>query len=135
MPEKKRPYNETSTFSITDHVTDGTQADDPSPGFSITNPDTRTSGCTSKETSWTNTVVLADVAYGAGGFKPAPYRYEKATVYLSGEAAALKQEMNWLYQSQDGNLYEGVRHTFSELPREENHLRILDWQEHEGWNE
>ena len=82
-----------------------------------------------------NTVVLADVAYGAGGFKPAPYHYGKATVYMSGEAAALKQEMLWLYQSQDGNLYEGMRHTFSELPREENHLRILDWQEHEGWNE
>ncbi|MFB3923432.1 MAG: PIG-L deacetylase family protein [Terriglobia bacterium] len=82
-----------------------------------------------------STVVLADVAYGAGGFKPAPYRYEKAPVYLSGEAAALKQEMMWLYQSQDGNLYEGMRRTYSELPREENHLRILDWQEHEGWNE
>jgi LmbE family N-acetylglucosaminyl deacetylase len=82
-----------------------------------------------------NTVVLADVAYGAGGFKPAPYRYEKATVFLSGEASALKQEMMWLYQSQDGNLYEGMRRTFSELPREENHLRIMDWQEHERWNE
>jgi LmbE family N-acetylglucosaminyl deacetylase len=82
-----------------------------------------------------NTVVLADVAYGAGGFKPAPYRYEKATVYMSGEAAALKQEMIWLYQSQDGNLHEGMRKSFGELPREEDHLRILDWQEHEGWNE
>ena len=82
-----------------------------------------------------NTIVLADVAYGAGGFKPAPYRYEKATVYLSGEAAALKQEMLWLYQSQDGNLYEGMRRTFPELSREENHLRIIDWQEHAGWNE
>lgn len=81
------------------------------------------------------TVVLTDVAYGAGGSKPAPYRYESAKFYLSGEAAALKQEMRWLYQSQDGNLWEGMRRTFSELPREENHLRIVDWQEHEGWNE
>jgi len=44
------------------------------------------------------TIVLADQAYGAGGFKPAPYHYEKYPVYLSGEAAALKQEMSWIYQ-------------------------------------
>lgn len=81
------------------------------------------------------TVILADQAYGAGGFKPAPYRYEKAPVYLSGEVSALKGEMTWLYQSQDGNLAEGLRKTFAELPREEVHYRIADWQEHEGWNE
>jgi len=81
------------------------------------------------------TIVLADQAYGAGGFKPAPYRYEKWPVYLSGEAAALKQEMGWIYQSQDGNLTEGMRRTFDELPREEVHYRIVDWQEHAGWNE
>ncbi len=81
------------------------------------------------------TVVLTDVSYGAGGFKPAPYQYEKATYYLSGEAAALKQEMLWIYQSQDGNLAEGMRRPLAELPREEHHLRIVDWQQHEGWNE
>ncbi len=82
-----------------------------------------------------DTTVLADVSYGAGGFKPAPYQYEKLAVHLSGEAAALKQEMVWLYQSQDGNLDEGARRPLAELPREENHLRIVDWQDHEGWNE
>jgi LmbE family N-acetylglucosaminyl deacetylase len=81
------------------------------------------------------TIIWGDRAYGAGGFKPAPYKYEKAVVYLSGEAAALKQEMSWIYQSQDGNLEEGMKKTFSELPRQEEHVRILDWQEHEGWNE
>jgi LmbE family N-acetylglucosaminyl deacetylase len=81
------------------------------------------------------TVVWGDRAYGAGGFKPAPYKYEDAVVYLSGEASALKQEMSWIYQSQDGNLGEGMKKTFSELPRREEHVRILDWQEHEGWNE
>ncbi len=81
------------------------------------------------------TVVLADEAYGSGGFKPAPYKYESYVVHVSGEAAALKQEMGWIYQSQDGNLSEGERKTFSDLPREEKHLRIVDWQEHEGWNE
>jgi LmbE family N-acetylglucosaminyl deacetylase len=81
------------------------------------------------------TIIWGDRAYGAGGFKPAPYKYEEAVVYLSGEAAALKQEMGWIYQSQDGNLDEGMKKTFSELPRQEEHVRILDWQEHEGWNE
>lgn len=82
-----------------------------------------------------HTIVLTDVAYGAGGFKPAPYRYIKAPVFLSGEAAAVKQEMGWLYQSQDGNLAEGMRQSLRELSRQEEHLRIMDWQEHEGWNE
>ena len=81
------------------------------------------------------TIVLADQVYGAGGFKPAPYKYEPAVVHLSGEAAALKQEMGWIYQSQDGNLEEGMRKSYAELPRTEDHLRILDWQEHAGWNE
>ena len=81
------------------------------------------------------TVVLADQAYGSGGFKPAPYKYEHYVVHLSGEAAALKQEMSWIYESQDGNLAEGDKKTFSQLSREEKHLRIMDWQEHEGWNE
>ena len=81
------------------------------------------------------TIVLADQVYGAGGFKPAPYKYEDVTIHLSGEAAALKQEMSWIYQSQDGNLAEGERKTYSELPRAEKHVRIVDWQEHEGWNE
>jgi diphthamide synthase subunit DPH2 len=81
------------------------------------------------------TVVLADQVYGAGGFKPAPYKYENFVVHLSGEAAALKQEVTWIYQSQDGNLAEGNKKTLAELPREEKHLRMMDWQEHEGWNE
>jgi LmbE family N-acetylglucosaminyl deacetylase len=82
-----------------------------------------------------DTVILAAEAYGAGGSKPAPYQYERAPVYLSGEAAALKQEMSWIYQSQDGNLDEGAKKTWRELPREEMHYRIVGWQEHAGWNE
>jgi len=81
------------------------------------------------------TIILADQAYGAGGYKPAPYQYEPAPVFLSGEASALKQEMSWIYQSQDGNLAEGMRRPFAELPRQEVHVRIVDWQEHAGWNE
>ncbi|HEV2425442.1 MAG TPA: PIG-L family deacetylase [Terriglobia bacterium] len=81
------------------------------------------------------TVVLADQAYGSGGYKPAPYHYRPYVLRLSGEVAALKQEMGWIYQSQDGNLDEGSKKTFIELPRSELHEQILDWQQHEGWNE
>jgi LmbE family N-acetylglucosaminyl deacetylase len=81
------------------------------------------------------TVVLADQAYGSGGYKPAPYQYQAYVLSLSGEAAALKQEMGWIYQSQDGNLDEGSKKPFTELPRSELHERIVDWQQHEGWNE
>ncbi len=81
------------------------------------------------------TRVVANVSYGAGDDKRAPYRYEKFTVYLSGEAAAMKEEMNWLYQSQHGNQSEGMRETSSELSRREEHVAILDWQAHGGWNE
>jgi len=81
------------------------------------------------------TVLLANDAYGAGGFKPAPYRYIQAPVFLSGEAATLLQEMRWIYQSQGGNMSEGMRKTFAELPRQEVHFRVVDWQEHAGWNE
>ena len=81
------------------------------------------------------TEILADVSYGGGGYKPAPYRYETYTVRLSGETAALKQEMNWLYQSQHGNQAEGDRKTYAGLPRFEEHLKILNWQNSAGWNE
>jgi LmbE family N-acetylglucosaminyl deacetylase len=81
------------------------------------------------------TVVLAAPAIGGGGLKPAPYKYESVVVHLSGEAAALKQETAWFYQTQNGNQSEAARKTLAELPREEKYLRITDWQEHEGWNE
>jgi LmbE family N-acetylglucosaminyl deacetylase len=82
-----------------------------------------------------NTIVLADQAYGAIGAKSAPYNYEPAPIFLSGEVAAEKQEASWIYQSQDGNIAEGMKKTYEALPRSERHLRVLDWQEHEGWNE
>jgi len=81
------------------------------------------------------TVVLANQPYGAGGSKSAPYQYENFVVHLSGEAAELKQEMGWVYQTQNGNQAEAEKKSLADLPREEKHLRITDWQEHAGWNE
>ncbi len=81
------------------------------------------------------TVVLTNLPSGTASSPSAPYQYEKYGVYVSGEAAARKQEMAWVYQTQNGNRAEVERKNLAELPRVENYLRIVDWQEHAGWNE
>ncbi len=84
-----------------------------------------------------DTQLIVDAVYGPAPATHAPYRYEKQTFYVSGEAARLGQEATWYYQSQDGNHEQGNIAPFEKLSREEPypHFRILDWQEHEGWNE
>ncbi len=67
-----------------------------------------------------DTLIWSHQAHDAGDSKSAPYTYENVIVFLSGKAAALGQEM---------------KGTISEMPRQEEYLRILDWQEHKGWNE
>ncbi len=84
-----------------------------------------------------DTKLVVDAVYGPAPAKRAPYRYEKQTLYVSGEAARLGQEATWYYQSQDGNHEQANMVDFGKLPREEPypHFRILDWPGHEGWNE
>jgi LmbE family N-acetylglucosaminyl deacetylase len=64
-----------------------------------------------------------------------PYQYEDHEFYVSGEAMALAQEAGWFYQSQGGNRGEGNLRTWSQLRRSEGYRKVLDWKEHEGWNE
>jgi LmbE family N-acetylglucosaminyl deacetylase len=84
-----------------------------------------------------DTKLLVDAVYGPAPAKRAPYHYEKQMLYVSGEAARLGQQAAWYYQSQDGNHQQANMAAFDKLPREEPypHFRILDWQDHEGWNE
>ncbi len=84
-----------------------------------------------------NTQLIVDVAYGSMRERHAPYKYEKHTLHVSGEVARISQEALWYYQSQDGNHQQAEIIDYAKLPREEPypHVRILDWQEHEGWNE
>ena len=91
--------------------------------------------------------LVVDQVYGPGPQKHAPYRYEKLQFYVSGEAAKLGQEASWYYQSQDGNHQQAEIVPYGKLPRVEPpnhwgnyfppypHYRILDWRDHEGWNE
>lgn len=64
-----------------------------------------------------------------------PYHYEDHEFYVSGEAMALAQEAGWFYQSQGGNRAEGNLRTWQQLPRTEGYRKVLDWKDHEGWNE
>ncbi len=94
-----------------------------------------------------DTQLIVDQVYGPGPQKHAPYRYEKTQFFVSGEVASLGQEASWYYQTQDGNHQQAEIVTYDKLPRDASpphfgdyhwpypHYRILDWQEHEGWNE
>ncbi len=79
--------------------------------------------------------LLTDQVYGPGPQAHAPYQYKKHLLYVSGEAAARTQEAGWFYQSQGGNRALGKLRTFDQLRRQEIHWQVLDWKEHEGWNE
>jgi LmbE family N-acetylglucosaminyl deacetylase len=79
--------------------------------------------------------LLTDQVYGPGPQAHAPYHYQKNVLSVSGDAMALAQEAQWYYQSQGGNRALGRLRTFDKLRREEVHWQILDWKDHEGWNE
>jgi LmbE family N-acetylglucosaminyl deacetylase len=64
-----------------------------------------------------------------------PYHYEDHEFYVSGEAMARAQEAGWFYQSQGGNRAEGNLRTWNQLRRTEGYRKVLDWNQHEGWNE
>jgi len=64
-----------------------------------------------------------------------PYHYEDHEFYVSGEAMALAQEAGWFYQSQGGDSGQGNLRTWGQLRRSEGYRKVLDWKDHEGWNE
>jgi LmbE family N-acetylglucosaminyl deacetylase len=64
-----------------------------------------------------------------------PYHYQEHSFAISGEAAARAREAGWFYQSQGGNRSEGNFRSFSQLPRAQRYRVVIDWKEHEGWNE
>lgn len=82
-----------------------------------------------------NLTLLVDQVYGPVPEKRAPYRYEKHVLHVSGEVSARAEEAWWFYQSQGGNRRQGQVKTFDQLPREEIHWKVVDWKDHEGWNE
>jgi len=79
--------------------------------------------------------LLVDQVYGPGPQAHAPYKYEKHILWVPGEVSARAQEAGWFYQSQSGNRALGRLRAFDQLPRQEVHWQVLDWKDHEGWNE
>ncbi|HEV2349952.1 MAG TPA: PIG-L family deacetylase [Terriglobia bacterium] len=64
-----------------------------------------------------------------------PYRYKDLLFHVSGDVAALAQETWWFYMSQGGSRAEGNIRPYDKLPRTEAFRQLLDWNEHEGWND
>ena len=79
--------------------------------------------------------LRVDRIYDPKGHPVTPYHYEEHPFAVTGEVAARAQEANWYYQSQGGNRSLGRVRSMSELPRMQNYRVVLDWKEHEGWNE
>jgi LmbE family N-acetylglucosaminyl deacetylase len=82
-----------------------------------------------------NVELRVDRVFDPTSHPPTPYHYEDHTFYVAGEVMALAQEAGWYYQSQGGNRAEGNLRTWNQLPRAEGYRKVLDWKEHEGWNE
>ncbi len=79
--------------------------------------------------------VRVDRIFDPKGHPATPYQYESHEFYVSGAAMALAQEAVWFYQSQEGNQAEGNLRTWNQLSHTEGYRKVLDWKEHEGWNE
>ncbi len=82
-----------------------------------------------------DTQVYVDRVYDPKDVPQTPYQYEERKFYVSGEAATQAQEAWWFYQSQGGNNAQGRIKDFDKLPRDQNYRVVLDWKEHEGWND
>jgi LmbE family N-acetylglucosaminyl deacetylase len=76
--------------------------------------------------------VLVDEVYDPKMQAATPYHFRDYDFYVSGEVKALTQEASWFYPSQ--GVSRRVK-TFDQLPRKEMYREVLDWKEHEGWNE
>ena len=69
------------------------------------------------------------------GHPATPYHYESHEFYVSAQVMARAQEAGWFYQSQDGNHEMGSISPWNQLPTSEGYRKVIDWEEHQGWNE
>ncbi len=82
-----------------------------------------------------NLPVLVNPVHDPKTQPPTPYHYQDLLFHVSGDAAALAQETRWFYMSQGGSRGQGHITPYDKLPRTEGFRQLLDWNEHEGWNE
>ena len=79
--------------------------------------------------------LRVDRVYDPKDVPTTPYHYEEHPFYVSGAVATQAQESWWFYQSQGGNRAQGRLRDFDKLPRTVPYRVVLDWEDHEGWNE
>jgi len=88
-----------------------------------------------KELSPNSIKLYVDRVYNPKTVPSTPYHYSERAFFVSGEVMALHQEAGWYYQSQGGNRAEGHIRDFNRLSRRIVYRQVLDWEEHQGWNE
>ncbi len=88
-----------------------------------------------EDAAWGDTKVFTGRVYDPASAPQTPYRYQEFVVHVPGDVAARAQEAGWFYQSQGGNRALGRIRRFAELRRTEIHRQVLDWSEHQAWNE
>jgi LmbE family N-acetylglucosaminyl deacetylase len=79
--------------------------------------------------------LRVDPIFDPLGHPATPYQYESHGFFVSDHVMALAQEAGWFYESQDGNHVMGTIQPLNQLPATEGYRKVLDWKEHEGWNE
>lgn len=82
-----------------------------------------------------DTEVRVDRVYNPKEVPETPYHFEEHKFYVTGDVMTLAQEAWWFYQSQGGNRAQGRIRDFEKLPRSQPYRVMLDWKEHEGWND
>ncbi len=79
--------------------------------------------------------VLVDRVYNPNTVPFTPYHYATHVFYVSGEVMMLGEEAEWYYESQGSNHALGRIRDEDQLPRKIPYRQILDWMNHQGWNE
>lgn len=79
--------------------------------------------------------VRVDRVYDPKQLPQTPYQFEERNFYVSGDAVTLAQEAWWFYPSQGGNRAQGNIRELGKLQRNQPYRVMLDWKDHEGWNE
>jgi LmbE family N-acetylglucosaminyl deacetylase len=88
-----------------------------------------------EDPAWGDTKIFVDRVYDAAAAPRTPYRYQEHVLNVTGDVAARAQEATWFYQSQGGNRGLGRIRPYDQLPRAQTYRQVLDWTEHDGWNE
>ncbi len=84
--------------------------------------------------AYAKTRLLTDRVYNPQDLPSWPYQYQELKFFVTGTVGALQQEAGWNYVSQGGSQGLTRIRPFDALAREREVREIVDWKEHQGWN-